>query len=71
MWRLNLYTRYLERDNGVYIQIEFLSLSRSVPTVFAWLASPYIRSVPRDYLTHYIVTTQKALQLPLQRMTEF
>lgn len=64
MWRLNFYTRYLERDNGVYIQIEFLSLSRGVPTIFAWLVNPYLRSVPRDYLTHYIVTTQKALQLP-------
>ena len=64
MWRLNFYTRYLESDNGVYIQIEFLSLSRGVPTIFAWLVNPYLRSVPRDYLTHYIVTTQKALQLP-------
>ena len=50
MWRLNLYTRYLERDNGVHIQIEFLSLSRSVPTIFAWLVNPYLRSVPRDYI---------------------
>jgi hypothetical protein len=71
MWRLNLYTRYLERDNGVYIQIEFLSLSRSVPTIFAWLVNPYIRSVPKDYLTDYIVTTQKALQLPHQSRGPF
>jgi hypothetical protein len=62
LWRLNLYTRYLERDNGVYIQIEFLGLSRSVPPVFAWLVNPYTRSVPTDYLTHYIVATRKALQ---------
>lgn len=31
MWRLNLYTRYLEKDNGVYVQIEFVALSRSAP----------------------------------------
>jgi hypothetical protein len=62
LWRLNLYTRYLERDNGVYIQIEFLGLSRSVPPVFAWLVNPYTRSVPTDYLTHYLVATRKALQ---------
>lgn len=61
MWRLDLYTRYLERDNGVYMQIEFLALSRSVPAIFAWLVNPYIRSVPRDYLTHYIAATRKAL----------
>jgi hypothetical protein len=46
----------------VYIQIEFLGLSRSVPPVFAWLVNPYTRSVPTDYLTHYIVATRKALQ---------
>lgn len=62
MWRLNLYTRYLERDNGVYLQIEFLALSRSVPAIFAWIVNPYIRSVPRDYLTHYIGATRKALK---------
>lgn len=61
MWRFNMYTRYLEKDNGVYIQIEFLSLSRSVPAIFAWLVNPYIRSIPRDYLTQYVLTTRKAL----------
>lgn len=61
MWRLNLYTRYLEKDNGVYFQIEFLALSRSVPLIFAWLVNPFIRSIPRDYLTHYVLATRKAL----------
>ncbi|HYA65002.1 MAG TPA: hypothetical protein VED66_17480 [Candidatus Sulfotelmatobacter sp.] len=61
MWRANLYTRYLERDGGVYVQIEFLVLSRSVPAIFAWIVNPYIRSIPRDYLTRYILATRKAL----------
>jgi hypothetical protein len=61
LWALNLYTRYMERDNGVYIQIEFLALSRTVPRIFAWLVGPYIRSIPRDYLTHYVLATRKAL----------
>lgn len=61
MWRLDLYTRCLERDGGVYIQIEFLALSRTVPAIFAWLINPYIRSIPRDYLRHYLETTRKAL----------
>jgi hypothetical protein len=61
MWRLNLYTRYLEKDNGVYMEIEFVALSRSVPRVFALLVNPYLRSIPREYLTNYIHATQKAL----------
>jgi len=61
LWRLDLYTRYLQADDGVYVQIEFLALSRSVPAVFAWLVNPYIRSVPRDYLTNYIAKLNKAV----------
>jgi hypothetical protein len=61
MWRLNLYTRYLEKDNGVYVQIEFVALSRSAPGIVAWLANPYIRSIPTAYLTNYVRTTQRAL----------
>jgi hypothetical protein len=34
MWRLNLDSRWIERDGGVYLQIEFLALSRRVPAPF-------------------------------------
>jgi hypothetical protein len=61
MWRLNLYTRYLQKDGGVYMQIEFLALSRSVPAIFAWLVNPYIHAIPREYLTHFLMITRKAL----------
>ena len=61
MWRLNLYTRYLEKDNGVYVQIEFVALSRSAPGIVAWVANPYIRSIPTAYLTNYVRTTKRAL----------
>jgi len=54
LWRLDLYTRYLETNEGVYVQIEFLGLSRGVPAVFAWMVNPYIKSVPREYLTNYV-----------------
>lgn len=60
-WRLNLYTRYLEKDTGVYVQIEFVELSRNVPGLVAWLVNPYVRSIPSEYLTNYVHTTQKAL----------
>jgi len=61
MWRLNLYTRYLEKDNGVYVQIEFVALSRDAPGIVGWLANPYIRSIPAAYLTNYVRTTQRTL----------
>ena len=68
MWRLNLYTRYLQSDSGLYVQIEFVALSRSVPGIIAWLVNPYIRSVPLEYLTNYVHATQKALSAHHQQL---
>jgi hypothetical protein len=67
LWRLNTYTRYEERDGGVYIQTEFLALSRSVPAIFAWLVEPYVRSVPQDYLVHILGATRSDLMDPRTR----
>jgi hypothetical protein len=64
MWRLNLYTRYEQKDGGVYMQEEFLALSRRVPVIFAWLVNPYVRSIPREYLTQFFLATRKALAEP-------
>ncbi len=61
LWRLDLYTRYVEADDGVYVQIEFLGLSRGVPAIFAWLVNPYVHSVPREYLTNYMGQLKKAV----------
>jgi hypothetical protein len=61
LWRLDLYTRYLETSDGVFVQIEFLGLSRGVPAVFAWLVNPYVKSVPREYLTNYVNQLKKAV----------
>ena len=32
LWRLNTYWSYEERDGGVYLQIESVSLTRAIPT---------------------------------------
>lgn len=61
LWRLNTYWTFEEKDGGVYIQLESIALSRSVPAIFAWLVSPYIKSIPRDYLTHLLAVTRTAL----------
>ena len=61
LWRLNTYWRYQEKNGGVYIQIEFITLSRSVPAIFAWLVNPYLKSIPHEYLTNLLETTRSAL----------
>lgn len=50
LWRLNTYWTWEERDGGLYIQVESVSLTRSIPTGLGWAIRPFIESVPRESL---------------------
>ena len=50
LWRLNTYWSYEERDGGLYMQVESVSLTRSIPTGLGWAVRPYVESVPRESL---------------------
>jgi hypothetical protein len=62
LWRLNTYWRFVERDGGVYIQCESVTLTRSIPFGFGWVAGPFVNGVPRESLEFTLDTTRKALQ---------
>ena len=62
LWRLNTYWTYEERDGGLYIQIESISLTRGIPAGLAWAIGPYVQSVPRESLEFTLHSTCKALQ---------
>lgn len=61
MWRLYSYWRLEEKDGGVYVQNESITLTRTVPVMFAWLINPLTKSIPRDVLMHTLTDTQKAV----------
>lgn len=50
LWRLDSYWRFEQRDGGVYVECEAISLSRSVPPGLGWLVNPIIRNLPRESL---------------------
>jgi hypothetical protein len=50
LYQLNTYWSYEERDGGLYMQIESISLTRSIPTGLGWVIRPYIESIPRESL---------------------
>jgi hypothetical protein len=50
LWRLNTYWSYEERDGGLYLQIEAVSLTRSIPHGLGWVVRPYVESIPRESL---------------------
>jgi hypothetical protein len=62
LWRLNTYWSYEERDGGLYIQIESVSLTRSIPRGLGWVAGPYVESVPRESLEFTLRSTGNALR---------
>lgn len=61
MWRLDSYWRYWERDGGVYVQLEAISLTRDIPQGVGWLIRPFIESVPRESLMFTLTRTREAL----------
>jgi hypothetical protein len=61
MWRLSSYWRLEEKDGGVYVENESITLTRTVPVLLAWLINPLTKSIPRDVLLHTLTDTQKAV----------
>ncbi len=61
LWRLNSYWRLLERDGGVYVECESISLSRDIPFGFGWVVKPFVTSLPKDSLVFTLETTRTVL----------
>lgn len=62
LWRLNTYWTYEERDGGLYLQIESVTLTRSIPTGLGWAVKPFVESVPRESLEFTLRKTIDALR---------
>jgi hypothetical protein len=61
LWRLYSYWRFEERDGGVYLECQALSLTRDVPTGLGWLIEPIIRQLPRESLANTLRSTREAI----------
>jgi hypothetical protein len=62
LWRMNTYWSYEERNGGLYIQIESITLTRSVPTGLGWAIGPFIESIPRQSLEFTLRATRDAMK---------
>jgi hypothetical protein len=62
LWRLNSHWRFWERDGGVYVQLEAISLTRDIPDGLGWLVRPFITSIPRESLVFTLNRTREALK---------
>jgi hypothetical protein len=50
LWRLDSYWRFKQVPEGVVVECESISLSRTIPIAFRWVVKPFINSVPRESL---------------------
>lgn len=61
LWRIDTYWRFVERDRGVYLEVEAISLSRAIPAGLGWLIKPFLTSVPRESLQDTLGYTRSAV----------
>jgi len=67
MWSLRTYWRFMERDGGVYVECQAVSLSRSIPWGLRWLISPIVSSLPRDSLANTLAATRAGVRARASR----
>jgi hypothetical protein len=62
LWRLNTYWRFEEKDGGVYIQCEALSLTRDIPTGLGWLLKHLVTRIPKESLNKALGRTRDVVE---------
>jgi hypothetical protein len=61
LWRMETWWRMQERDGGVYVQNEAVTLTRDIPTGLGWLIEPFITKIPKETLEFTLQATRKAV----------
>ena len=48
LWRADALSKYLERDGGVYVELDTIGLSRGYPPLLGWIIEPIARRLGRE-----------------------
>ena len=62
IWRLYSFSRFEQRDDGVYIELEVIALSRDIPGAIRGLIDPIVRRVSRSSLLTSLIETRAAVR---------
>lgn len=66
LWRIDSWWRWEERDGGLYIECESVSLTRDIPTGLGWMIGPFVTSIPKESLQSTMSSTRSALLARLE-----
>jgi len=61
LWGMDSFWRYEERDGGLYLRLEVVSMSRDIPFAIRWLVGPFITTIPREGIYNTLNATRRAL----------
>lgn len=61
LWRLNSYWRYEEVEDGVFVECESLTLSRSIPFFVAFIVRPIVARVARESLDRTLTSLRERM----------
>jgi hypothetical protein len=62
VWRAVVVQRLEQRDNGVYVELETVSLSRGIPLEICWLIKPLANDLPRRPMLDMLNDTRAAAE---------
>ena len=71
LWRMNSYWRYQEVKEGVIVECESLTLSRSIPGVLEYMVRPLINSVARESMRRTLESLRTRLVRANQRAAQY
>jgi hypothetical protein len=61
LWQMETWWRMEERDGGVYVQNEAVTLTRDIPAGLGWLIGPFVTSIPKETLEFTMNATREAV----------
>ncbi len=61
LWRMYSYWRFEEKDGGVYIECESISLTRDIPWIVSPIVKPFVTDIPKESLQMTMGSTRRAL----------
>jgi hypothetical protein len=70
LWRMNSYWRFEEKDRGVYVEVESISLTRDIPKGLGWMIRPFVVSIPRESLLKTLGSTRSAVEARVQHASQ-
>lgn len=66
LWRSYNFTKYEQTEDGVYMELETIALSRDVPFFWRWIVNPMIERSARNYIHSFLEQTRTAVEASIK-----